>query len=642
MTDWCLPTSFPDLSAAKGIGVDIETYDPDLSELGPGVRRGAYTVGVGIATDDGQFSAYYPVAHDEGPNLNKQAVYSWLSDELGRSNQIKYGANLQYDFDFLLAEGIKIGGSDKWYDIQIAEPLLDENSPGSYNLDAQARKYLGKKKAVSILEQECDRRGYKGKPQSHIWRMHAKFTGAYCMEDSSLPIEIFRKQKPLLEQQGLWDLFLMEIGLTPLLLQMRKTGVRIDTKQLPITTREVKSDLLVAKRKLNEIAGFEVEYTKPTSLAQAWDSLGLAYGLTKKTKKPSFTKESLKACVHPIADLVQECRTKEKFIGTFFEGALQKHIVNGRIHCCFNQLKSDEYGTVSGRFSASQPNLQQIPKKDEILAPLVRSLFIPEEGYDWCKADYSQVEYRLLAHYAMGPGSDAIRAEYAAHPDMDIHDWASEAAGIDRDPAKTLNFMIIYGGGKAKVAKELGMELDAAIAFLANYHEHVPFAKYTLRRASKVAEARGYVRTILNRRRRYVYWEPSDRRLCELVPRNKDPHTMRALIRKYIGEHNTFDFNGGIQRSKSFTALNAILQGSAAEAIKKAMVDTYRAGIYNVLIPHLTVHDELDVSVPKTKEGREAVKEMVYMMENAIKFRVPLLVEPEYGPNWGSLVKCSS
>jgi len=633
-----LPDSFPDLSRAKVISIDVETRDDDLVEKGPGVRRDAYIIGVSIAADH-DFCEYYPIAHDWGPNLNKKAVFSWLKKELSRVSQIKLGTNLLYDFDFLAEQGVQVKGP--WYDVQIAEPLLDENNAGNYNLGALAKKYLGETKEETELEAYCLERGWKGKVQKYLWKIPFEKVTCYAKQDVRLPIKIFKKQASILKAEELWDLFLLETRLSPLLLQMRRIGIRIDETKLNHAIIEYNKRLKRTYAELKKLVGFKINYQAAEDIAKAFDKFKVEYPLTAKTKKPSFVKEWLRAHEHPLPKLITACRTLDKFIGTFLKGSIKDQLINGRVHCLFNQLLSDEYGTVTGRFSCSHPNLQFIPARDEELGPLCRSMFIPEKGCDLGKADYSQVEFRIFAHYAIGLGSDQFRAEYNENPKIDYHQWCANTIGKpeQRRKAKDINFGLIYGMGLRKLARQLGLPYTEAEKFLQEYNEKIPFMKTTLEAASNAALLKGYVKTILNRRRRFITWAPVDYTLAKELDAIEDKSLMLKQVNKKIWEaldKGEIPPRPGVQRAYTYRALNAIIQGSAADLIKKAMVDIWEAGLCGILIPHLTVHDELISSVPKTKEGKEAFKEMIHIMETTIKFKVPIIIDHALVENWGT------
>jgi DNA polymerase I-like protein with 3'-5' exonuclease and polymerase domains len=624
---WKMPESFPDLSRAKKIAVDCETCDPTLKTKGPGVRRGGYIVGVAVGTDDG-FRGYYPVRHEGSSNLDPKSVMRWLRTELGR-DQIKVGANLMYDADFLASENVVLNG--RWMDVQVAEPLLDENL-FSYSLNSLAKRHLGETKEEDEIERYAKNRGWKGKAQEHIWRMPANVVGPYAEVDVDLPLRILEKQIPKLQEEELWDLFEMESKLTKVLLRMRRLGVRIDVAKLEEVIGTTGKRIKQLHEDLRKEAGQEVQIWAAESVGKAFDRLGLTYPTTPKTKKPSFTHDFLERHEHSVPRKIVELRTLEKFRGTFLVGSIQNMLVGDRIHCLFHQLKGDDYGTVTGRLSSSQPNLQFIPARDKILGPLVRSMFVPEDGCLWGKADMSQIEFRLFSHYASGPGSDEVRTKYNEDPKVDFHQMCADMAHKDRKKAKTINFGKIYGMGVDKLCASMGMSRKEAETFMQEYDEAIPFVKYMLTLAASVADRRGYVRTILGRRRRFNLWEPADWVLSKKVPPKSKEETIQ-IVREALSKDP--GVRPGVRRAKTYKALNAIIQGSAADQIKKAMVDCDEAGLWNVLPLHLTVHDELDVSIPNTTEGKEAFQNMVRTMEKAVPLKVPVLADTSIGKNWG-------
>lgn len=290
----------------------------------------------------------------------------------------------------------------------------------------------------------------------------------------------------------------------------------------------------------------------------------------------------------------------EKAVNPFIESYILGATHNGRVHCQFHPLRSDEYGTVSGRFSSSNPNLQNIPARDPVLGPLLRSFFIPEEECTWKRADYSQIEYRLLAHYAVGPGAEAIRERYRTDPSTDFHEMTMhmvhEQTGVElgRKPSKNLNFGLVYGMGRDKTTRSLGVSQDLGERLYDAYFEAMPSVKRTYKSAERLARRRGFIKTLLGRRRRFE---------------------------KEEGTHK---------------ALNACLQGGAADIMKKAMVDCYRAGVFDATgIPHLTVHDELDWSDDGSPRAAEGFAEAERIMTQCVQLRVPLMVDISSGAHWG-------
>ena len=626
-------TDFPNLSQAKEIGLDIETYDPELKEKGPGVRRTGYIIGISLAVDEESW--YFAFAHESGNNSEKEKVFKWANDILSKPNKPKIGTNILYDLDYLLFNGIKV--APPYYDISIADALLDENQ-FSFSLDNISKRRLKIGKTKNYLEEYCEERNWKGNFRKHLWKIPGEVVAQYGKDDALLPFKIFSQQKKELIDQNLVKVFKLESRLLELMLQMRQSGVPIDIKKAH-SVRE----LLKKKR---------IEYFKKLGTDQVWNAVEMAkifdknnieYPRTPKTNAPSFTKPWLEIQENELCKTLVNSRKIDKFIGTFLEGQILNLQVNGKIHPEFHTLKHDTGGTVSGRFSCSNPNLQFIPNKkaDPELGPLIREIFVPshEKGYLWGRADYSQVELRILAHYASGPGSDDIREEYNRNPDTDYHEWMVQKTGKTRKETKGITFGVNYGMGLEKLCNDLNLSKAVGKIFLDEYFEKVPFVKTTLGAVKRVAEARGYIRTILNRRRRFPFWEPADFYLSKKISYSSNKDDITKIVSDAFLNHKKYDLKRrpkmGVKRSKTYKALNALIQGSAADLMKKAMVDIYDAGIFNIIDPLITIHDELDVSFKKT--DKKIFKEMISLMENSIKFKVPIRVDSEVGENWGKV-----
>ena len=599
------------------IAVDIETKDPLLITKGPGVyRKDGYICGVSLS--NGELSEYYDINHPDTKHEDKEKNLNYIKDQLS-GNNIKIFANGVYDLDWLInGYGIKVNG--QYEDIQIAEPLLDEYK-SSYSLNSLATQYIGEGKKKNDMQVWCDQHGIKllskQSPVQHLWKMPVDIVRYYAEEDTRLTWLVFQKQIEKLKEQGLLDIYRLEMKLFPLLLQMRRQGVRIDTEKLNSLKIKLTDLDAMLQREINILANKDVNINSGKDLEKLFKKFNVSFNYEKPTElmlskgksqgNPKFNKDALSSIKHPLANKILELRHIKTLL-SLFVNQYPEFIINGRIHAQFNQLKSDDYGTVSGRFSSSNCNLQQVSGKEEekyiksnnelLNGKVIRQLFIPEENCDWLKFDYSQIEYRLIAHYALGEGSDSIRQRYNNDPHTDYHTELGILTGIsDRKTVKTLNFGSAYGMGVKKMAETYNWNLEEAEEVYNLYHSRVPFVKETMNRVGLKAKKVGYIKTILNRSARLL---------------NKD---------------------------KAYVMFNRLIQGSAADLIKKAMVDAYDAGIYNILYPHLTVHDELDQSMPKTKEGYEAAKELKCIMENCIKLKVPIIAECEVGPNWGKLNK---
>jgi len=638
-TGWRPPTYFPNLAAAKVLSIDVEVKDTELNDFGPGWARGKSSIcGIAVGTDDGA-RWYFPMRHEVEPeyNLDPDHVLAWARDNLTRPYQPKTGANLIYDVGTLRAEGVYVQG--ELVDVQFAEALLDEQS--EVNLDELGLKYLGIGKAKNLLYDWCHRYygGSEKDQRMNIYRAPPRLVGPYAEGDVDLPMRVVKKQYPLLASQGLVDLFRVECELIPLLVDMRFAGVSVNVARAAQLQQQLIREALEQKAKLRHMVGFDVDVNSSDSLARMFDKLGLSYGMTAPSKnfpkgRPSFTKDFLKVQKHPAAAVINEIRKLDKLRITFLESYILNSHVNGKVHCSFHPLRADDNGTRSGRLSSSDPNLQNIPIRDDIWGPLIRSLFIPDSGHPyWRKYDYSQIEYRMLVHFAVGPGSDEARYRYISDPSTDYHEWALEMvapqAGWDistpeghkkwRRPIKNLNFGLIFGQGEEHTAEVLFMNLAEARKLFAAYHKGVPFAKPTMKATMREAELLGFITTVLGRRSRFDLWESAD------YGTPSTPLPYEQAIRHY----------GRIKRAKTYRALNRRLQGSAADLLKVAMWKCYKAGIFAATgVPRLTVHDELDFSDPGT--CNEAFREMKHVMETAIPLRIPVIAECDRGDDWGN------
>lgn len=622
-TDY-VPPEYRSIEGRKRIALDIEGHDPQLNDLGPGAHREegkVVGVAIGYSVDD---ASYYPTAHETGENVeDPDKFYQRLAHEAKDFEGEIVGANLQYDLDWLRARHGVVFNKAKFRDVQIAEPLLDENRM-TYKLGALAKDHLGKTKTDEDL-----RRMYGGGYIENMHLVHPAHAAVYGAGDVSLPWEIMDKQLRLLEADGLTDLFHMESALTPLLLEMRHRGVRVDIPKADESYEALKSEQAEIEKRLNEMAQARVDIWSPDTIAVAFENLGLEYEKTA-TGKPSFRKDWLKACDHEIAKMIVQARENDKIAGTFIDSYIRQGHVNGRLHCMFNQLKSDESGTVSGRFSSSNPNLQNIPARHPVLGPLMRSMFIPEEGMLWGSLDWSQIEYRLLVHYASqtkGIDADEAVRMYRTDAKTDFHTMASEITGVPRKQAKNVNFGVVYGMGVPKLANDLGVSIDEAKAIMAQFQENAPFMRGMLDRCSNAAAGRGFIRTIMGRKRRFETWE-----VKVTTPNGVDVQYVDTKDLDAFCETN--NVRGTPRRAFTHKALNALLQGSAADLMKKAMVEMWDSGIFNVLVPHLTVHDEFNSSVPDTKEGHEAFNEMRHIMETTLPLDIPVLADGTIGKNW--------
>ena len=633
--EWVQPEELPDLRNVDEIAIDLETRDPDLKKLGSGsVIGNGEIIGIAVATQ--HYKGYFPIAHGTGPNMERKRVIEWFKD-ICSSSSTKIFHNAMYDVSWIRGNfGFDIKGLI--IDTMIASSLIDENR-FSYTLNTLSWHFLNKGKNETRLVEAAKERGLD--PKAEMWKLPAIEVGAYAEQDAQLTLELWQKLKTIIIEDHLQEIFDLETDLFPCLVDMRFLGVRVDvTKANQLKTAlAVKEKNLLQQIKIE--SGLEPQIWAAASIAQVFDKLKLPYSRTEKTNSPSFTKNFISNHNHPVVRMIAEARKINKVSTTFIDTIL-KHEHKGRIHADINQIRSDDGGTVTGRFSYSNPNLQQIPARDPELGPLIRSLFIPEEGMRWGSFDYSQQEPRLVAHYALKfqlPSVNEIADSYESDPSTDFHKIVAEMAEIPRSQAKTINLGLFYGMGKAKLQAELGVTKEKSEELFNKYHNRAPFVKQLMNKVTSAAQSKGQIKTLLGRRCRFPKYEPVLRgsdwgtfvpaedhermlELQEMGPELLDHEGNKTGKKNYWWQNPT-------RRAFTYKALNRLIQGSAADMTKKAMVELHKEGI----TPHIQVHDELDVSVINDLEAAK-IKDI---MENAVDLEVPNKVDYESGPNWGEI-----
>tara|TARA_R100001443_G_scaffold114706_1_gene131076 strand:- start:8260 stop:10188 length:1929 start_codon:yes stop_codon:yes gene_type:complete len=629
---WSPPDHLPDLSGEKIIAVDVETKDPHLRDLGPGWARGDGKL-IGIAVAAPGWKAYLPIGHEGGGNMAKSLVTGWLQDQLDHGMSVVFH-NAQYDLGWLLSEGIEVKGAI--LDTMVAAPLLDENR-FSYSLNALGSTYLGEKKKEEELKRAADQHGVNAKAE--MWKLPAERVALYAEGDADLTLRLWDVLYKKLQEDNCQDILKMELSLLPLVFEMRKRGVRVDLDKAEKTKSYLLSREKNILKELHDETGVHIEPWNAKSLAAAFDSLGLSYDRTPKSDAPSFTKHFLKTHEHPVAKKILEVREYNKANTTFVDTILN-HQHNGRIHCQFNQLRSDEGGTVSGRFSSSHPNLQQVPSRHPEIKELIRGLFLPEEGCQWGSFDYSSQEPRWLMHYAsLAPATrdnervQEIVSQYQ-ESDVDFHQIMADIAGVDRYQAKVINLGTMYGMGIGKLAQTLGdIPFEEAKAIRAEYDEKVPFIRALASSVMDAASKRCEVRTLLGRKCRFPMREPKgfSRKAKTIIHAEKLEEQWQEILETELEERpsNWAEKNPqGYQVAFVYKALNRLIQASAADQTKKAMQDCIDHGHW----PMLTVHDELCFSI----ESEDQVTEIKDLMENCVPdMKIPSKIDVGLGDNWG-------
>ena len=604
-TEWIPPTEFPDLSKHDEIAIDLETKDPDLVKMGSGsIVKNGDVVGISVAVKN--WCGYYPIAHEGGGNMDRKLVLKWFQDVLSTS-ATKIFHNAMYDVCWIRSLGLSING--KIVDTMIASALVDENQM-RYDLNNCSKRYTGQGKDEAALYDAAKSWGVD--PKAEMYKLPAIYVGAYAEKDAQITLDLWQELKKEITHQDLEAIFKMETDLFPCLVDMRFLGVRVDSENAHKLKTKLVGKEEQALHQVKKETQVDVQIWAARSIAEVFEKLHLPFDRTEKTGSPSFTKNFLQNHPHPLVKLITRAREINKAHTTFIDTII-KHNHKGRIHAEINQLRGDNGGTVTGRFSYSNPNLQQIPARNKELGPAIRSLFIPEEGHTWGCFDYSQQEPRLVVHYATLQnlyGVDEVLESYKGG-NADFHTIVADMAEIPRSQAKTINLGLFYGMGKNKLQAELGVSKDKAEDLFRQYHNKVPFVKQLMDNVMQRAQDRGRIRTLLGRLCRFHLWEPNQFGIHKALPHDA------ALT-----EHGP-----GIKRAYTYKALNKLIQGSAADMTKKAMLELYKEGI----IPHVQVHDELDISV-KSKEHAEKI---INIMEDAVSLEIPNKVDYESGPNWG-------
>ncbi len=611
-TEWICPENFPDLSGYQYVAIDLETRDPNLKTMGSGAVVGKGEI-IGFAVAVEGWSGYYPIGHREG-NMDKRKVLEWITKVCAADNT-KIFHNAMYDVCWLKSYGIKINGFI--IDTMVMLSLIDENRRW-YSLNSASYDYLGEVKNEQGLKEAAEAAGIDAK--SEMYKLPAMYVGSYAEKDAELTLELFRVLSREIQKQNLQNVFDLETNLFPCLVDMRFKGVRVDVEKAHTLKQKLVSQEEELLLQIKKETGIETQIWAARSIAQVFDKLSLPYSRTAKSNAPSFTKNFLQEHQHPLVQKIAKAREINKAHTTFIDTIL-KHEHKGRIHADINPIKSDTGGTVTGRFSYSNPNLQQIPARNKDLGPMIRGLFIPEENCKWGCFDYSQQEPRLVVHYAATTEPISFNesvtkiVEKFKDDSVDFHQTVADMANISRSQAKTINLGLFYGMGKAKLQAELGLSTKQEAENLFNqYHDNVPFVRELMNRTSSFAQTSGSIGTLLGRKCRFDKWEPATFGM-------HTPMTLEEAERTYG--------RGRIRRAFTYKALNKLIQGSAADMTKKAMLDLYQEGI----VPHIQIHDELDLSI----ESDAQAKKIIEIMENAVKLTIPNKVDYESGKTWGEI-----
>ena len=622
-SDWLPPEHpFPeDIFDAKEIAIDVETRDPDLKTNGPGwPTKNGEVVGYAIAIPG--WKGYFPVNHLGGGNMDARQLNKWLK-RVFECPADKIMHNAQYDLGWIRAMGFEVKG--RVIDTMLTAALLDENR-FSYSLNALCYDYLGKTKSEQALVAASVEFGVD--PKAEMWKLPSMYVGPYAEVDAEITLELWEHFRGLLNKEDLWDVWNLETDLLPCLVEMTERGIRFDVDQAERTKQELLKREKAMRKRIKELVGNDVEIWAAASIAKAFDKVGLSYPKTEKGS-PSFTKNFLSDNPAELAQCIVKARNLNKTQGSFIDGLIKHVAHDGRVHSHINQVRGDRGGTVSGRISMNNPNMQQIPARDPEIGPMIRKLFLPEPGEQWAAIDFSQQEPRILCHYAKVfgdfrkmdmPGVEEFVKEYNENPATDFHSLVSKISGLPRKTAKVINLSLMYGMGVNKLSQQLDIPLEEAKELVKKYHKLVPFVKQLTQGVQRHLEdprSSGSIRSLKGRKCRFNLWEPDTFEMTKAMPYEEAVAAYGPTTR--------------LKRAHTFKALNRLIQASAADMTKQAMVDCYKSG----KIPMLQVHDELAFSV---KDADEA-KKLSDIMINALKLVVPNKCDVEIGPNWGEYVE---
>lgn len=623
-SNWKCPDSFPDLTNETIIAIDCETKDLDLRTRGPGFIRGdAYPVGVSISTGHGSW--YFPTRHLGGGSLDPDAVATWLNDVLNVEGLMIVGANLQYDLEALWSMGVNIDDSKvTFWDVQVVEALIDEERD-SYSLESLAYQYGLPPKNEEMLREAAAAFGVD--PKSGLWKLPPIYVGAYAEYDAQVTYEIYRRQRDVIVRENLEQIVNLEMDLLPVIFQMRLRGIPINMDAASALSARLKEEEDAMRLSIIRDHGMEIDEWSGPSLAKICEKLNIEYPHTERGG-PSFTGEWLEDHEHPVMQAASDLRQLNKMRQTFVDGWVHKNAIKGRIHPQWVQIASDEGGTRSGRMAAKNPNPQQIPAgktrkgQPRPIGAAIRALFIPEPGMMWAKIDYSQQEPRVLCHYAAKcnlAGAEAAAFSYRSNPKMDWYQFMMDLAAINRRTAKDMFLGRCYGMGKNKLAQKIGKSVDEAARILADFDDKVPFVKELAEKCTVLAQRRGFIKTLAGRKRHFNYWEPSNSYQLRKEGKDTTPKRLPEAERAWPGAH--------LIRAETHKALNALIQGSAADMMKAGLIKGYKE---DGRIPHITVHDEVGGSVEDEADALRWKK----TMETCVDICVPILGDLSIGKNW--------
>lgn len=624
---WEPPTHLPDLVAAgvRRVAVDMEARDDGLlGGRGPGwPYRAGYIAGVSMAWDGG--AVYAPVRHPDSACLDEAMVAGWVRHHLASGIEFII-QNSRYDLGWFQAQW-GIPPPEHLHDTQVMAVFVDENRR-TYNLDDLCAWQGVPGKDAELLLAAGQALGCGRDPRavrSNLWRMPARFVGPYAEQDSVALLGLADALLPRVEAEGMVDAYRLEMDLVPMVVEMRRRGIRVDLDHAQRLhdqlIRRRDEQLAVLSRGLQVGRAITIhDVNSPRFMTQVFTDAGIPFPMTPKSGMGSFQAKWMQRVEHWLP---QACVLASKYheaADKFVRGFIQEYAHRGRIHSEVHLTRGDDGGTRSHRFSYSDPPLQQMPARDAELGPAIRGCFLPEEGELWAANDYSQQEYRLIVHFAAlshQRGADKAVEAYNNDPDTDFHVFVAEMTGLDRKPAKDTNFAKAFGAGVPKFAAMIGQSVEEAAAIYEQYDQEMPFVSGLSRTAEQQARQRGYIRLLDGARNHFDDWE---------VGRTGGTCSLEEARRRV--NDPTHPWHGKrLRRAGTHKAMSRLIQGSAARQVKMAMRACWREG----LVPLVQLHDELDHSVSSERDGRRVAE----LMRDIVQCEVPMKVDTQWGWSWG-------
>jgi len=634
-SSWTAPRELPDLRRHKRIAIDTENRDSGLAHgLGPAWHlprgTGGHVCGVGVAWNGG--SLYAPINHPETENLfPREQVAAWISDHVKAGVRFAFH-NAPYDIGWLRRDlGIEPMPGDQIDDTSAMAVMVDENRY-SYSLNDLCKWQGLQGKDDAMLREAGAAYGFVGDGpnglMSNLWRLPARYVGPYGEADPVQTLMLADKLDKIIDRENTRRAYRLECDLIPMTHEMRWRGVRVNVDYAEQKAEQLDRQIAQHLEDMSHKLGVTVtidRFRDNKFMCRVCDEFGIEYPRTAKTGVGSFNKNWMRKHEHWFPRLASRIEQLEMVANKFLRGFVLAFAANGRLHASINQFRTDDGGTRSHRFSYAGPPLQQMPSRDEEFVEMVRGAFEPEPGERWLAADYSQQEYRLIVHFAevfkCRRASEAADA-YRNDPRTDFHTLVAEMTGLDRKPAKDTNFAKAFGAGVPKFASMIGKSLEEAEAIYRQYDKMLPFVSQLAEKCTAAANRRGYIMLLDGARSHFDHWEPVDKKY-------QYDEWGKYIGPRYAEEADQVKRWDGIRLRRAWThkAMNRKIQGSAARMTKMAMLECWK----EKMVPLLQMHDELDFSIGRERDGERVVE----IMRDVVKLTVPVVVDAEYGTNWG-------